>query len=150
MKEVESLYAQAINIIDSVADDLITASHHIHENPELNYEEFIASETLARVGAQHGLDVERSVFGVDTALASSVGNGPTVCVMSEYDALPMIGHGCGHNVIATAGLGAAIALGRILLTLADASCIWEHPQKKVVAEKLRWLVMELLKVSTWR
>ena len=113
MTKIDDLYAQAIDIIDSVADDLIAASHHIHDNPELNFEEFIASETLARVGQQHGLDVERSVYGVETALAASVGQGPTVCVMSEYDALPVIGHGCGHNVIATAGLGAAIALSRI-------------------------------------
>lgn len=113
MKDIESLYAQAISIIDSVASDLVAASHHIHENPELNYEEFIAAETLARVGHQHGLDIERSVFGVETALAASVGQGPTVCVMSEYDALPVIGHGCGHNVIAAAGLGAAIALSQI-------------------------------------
>jgi amidohydrolase len=109
----EELYERVHTIIDSIAKDLIEASHHIHAHPELNYEEYIASETLARVGATHGLEVERGVFGVDTALAAAVGEGPTVCVMSEYDALPGIGHGCGHNVIGTAGLGAAIALARI-------------------------------------
>lgn len=113
MSDATQLYERVNQIIDEIALDLIAASHHIHDNPELNYEEFIASETLARTGGNHGLHIERGVFGVDTALAASVGNGPTVCVMSEYDALPMIGHGCGHNVIATAGLGAAIALSQI-------------------------------------
>jgi len=109
----EELYARACAVIDDIASDLVQASHHIHAHPELNYEEFIASETLAVTGSKHGLDIERGVFGVDTALAASVGSGPTVCVMSEYDALPGIGHGCGHNVIAAAGLGTAIALSRI-------------------------------------
>lgn len=113
MNDVEKLYERAIKFVDDAADDLIAASHHIHAHPELNYEEFIAAETLTRTGQQHGLAVEKGVFGVDTALAAAVGSGPTVCVMSEYDALPVIGHGCGHNVIAAAGLGAAIALAQI-------------------------------------
>jgi amidohydrolase len=113
MNDAEKLYERAFGIIDDAAADLVAASHHIHAHPELNYEEFIASDTLARTGNQRGLAVEKGVFGVDTALAASIGSGPTVCVMSEYDALPAIGHGCGHNVIAAAGLGAAIALSHI-------------------------------------
>jgi amidohydrolase len=113
MSDVKDLYERAIAIIDRASSDLIAASHHIHAHPELNYEEYIASETLARTGQKHGLHVDTGAYGVDTALAASVGSGPTVCVMSEYDALPVIGHGCGHNVIAAAGLGAAIALSQI-------------------------------------
>ena len=110
---LNALRKHVIDVIDNAAADLVSLSHHIHANPELNFEEFIASESIARVGATHSLPVERNVFGVETALAAKIGSGPTVCVMSEYDALPGIGHGCGHNVIAAAGLGAAIALAQV-------------------------------------
>lgn len=107
------LQQRVVEIIDGISADLVAASHHIHAHPELNFEEHIAAETLAATGKRHGLEVEKGVFGLETSLAASVGDGPTVCVMSEYDALPEIGHGCGHNVIAAAGLGAAIALSKI-------------------------------------
>jgi amidohydrolase len=112
-KDLKELQTRVIEIIDGVASDLVAASHHIHAHPELNFEEVIAAETLARVGNQHQLPVEKGAFSLDTALQSRVGSGPVVCIMSEYDALPVIGHGCGHNVIGTAGLGAAIALSQV-------------------------------------
>lgn len=110
MTTVEELKQRACARIDEVAQDLIDASHHIHQNPELNYEEFIASELLTRLSSTNGLQVDRNAFGCETGFAGDIGSGPTVCIMSEYDALPEIGHGCGHNIIATAGLGAAIGL----------------------------------------
>ena len=110
MTTVEELKLRACARIDEVAQDLIDASHHIHQNPELNYEEFIASELLTRLSSTNGLRVDRNAFGCETGFAGDIGSGPTVCIMSEYDALPEIGHGCGHNIIATAGLGAAIGL----------------------------------------
>ena len=109
----EKLKQELSRIIDEIAPDLVAASHHIHANPELNFEEHIAADTLAKTANQHGLSVDKGVYGLETSLEAWVGSGPVVCVMSEYDALPEIGHGCGHNVIAAAGLGAAIALSRI-------------------------------------
>lgn len=110
MTIAEELKKRACARIDEVAQDLIDASHQIHENPELNFEEHIASELLARLSTTHGMPVDRNAFGCETGFTGDIGTGPTVCVMSEYDALPEIGHGCGHNIIATAGLGAAIGL----------------------------------------
>jgi amidohydrolase len=110
---IETLKERACLKIDSIAQDLVEASHTIHENPELNYEEFLASELLVRLANKHGLVTERDVFGCETGFVGDIGAGPTVCVMSEYDALPVIGHGCGHNIIATAGLGAAIGLSAV-------------------------------------
>ena len=115
--EVQELKDRACSKIDAIAQELIEASHTIHENPELNYEEYIASELLVRLANKQGLSTELNMFGCETGFAAETGSGPTVCIMSEYDALPEIGHGCGHNVIATAGLGAAIALS---LVAADA------------------------------
>lgn len=111
--EIALLKKQACDRIDSVASDLVSVSHQIHARPEQNYEEFFASELLVRVSNAHGLETELDAYGCETGFAGDVGSGPTVCIMSEYDALPDIGHGCGHNVIAAAGLGAAIGLASV-------------------------------------
>jgi amidohydrolase len=89
---------------------LVEASHQIHAHPELNYEERFAHDLLTRVLEDEGLQVERQAYGVDTAFVARAGStGPTIAVLCEYDALPGIGHACGHNIIATAGLGAGLA-----------------------------------------
>lgn len=112
-RDITELKELACRQIDDVAQDLVEASHSIHGNPEQNFTEFFASELLTRVANRHGVPVELGSFGCDTGFGADVGSGPTVCVMSEYDALPDIGHGCGHNVIAAAGLGAAIGLAAV-------------------------------------
>jgi amidohydrolase len=90
---------------------LLDVSHQVHAHPETNYEEHFAHELLTQVIEGEGLAVERAAGGIATAFRSTVeaGEGPTVAVMCEYDALPGIGHACGHNVIAAAGLGAGLA-----------------------------------------
>ena len=96
--------------VDALADVLIEVSHDIHAHPELCFEERHAHELLTAVLEREGLDVQRSAFGLDTAFDAVVGTeGPTIAVCCEYDALPGIGHACGHNVIAAAGLGAGLA-----------------------------------------
>jgi len=111
--EVDELKTAACNLIDKNSEVLISVSHEIHDHPEQNYEEVFASELLTRTANGLGVPVELGAFDCATGFSGDVGNGPTVCIMSEYDALPEIGHGCGHNVIAAAGLGAAIALASI-------------------------------------
>ncbi len=85
-------------------------SHQIHERPELGYEEHFAADLLAGSLEAHGVDVERGAYGLETSFAGRAGAGHHVVVCCEYDALPTVGHGCGHNVIAAAGLGAGLAL----------------------------------------
>jgi amidohydrolase len=111
--EVDQLKTRACNLIDKNAEVLISVSHEIHDHPEQNYEEVFASELLARTANGLGVPVELGAFDCTTGFSGDVGTGPTVCIMSEYDALPEIGHGCGHNIIAAAGLGSAIALASI-------------------------------------
>ena len=111
--EVDELKTTTCNLIDKNAEVLISVSHEIHDHPEQNYEEVFASELLTRTANGLGVPVELGAFDCATGFSGDVGTGPTVCIMSEYDALPEIGHGCGHNVIAAAGLGAAIALASI-------------------------------------
>jgi len=96
--------------VDELADTLLDASHRIHANPELNFEEHFAHELLTDVLEREGVPPARHAFDLATAFDAEAGStGPTIAVLCEYDALPSIGHACGHNIIATAGLGAGLA-----------------------------------------
>jgi amidohydrolase len=98
--------------VDGLAGELETLSRAIHDHPELGYQEAKAAAWLGEFLERHGLKVERGVGGVETAFRASLetGDGPTVAILCEYDALPGIGHACGHNIIAGAGAGAGAAL----------------------------------------
>ena len=115
MADVERVKQQVADEVERRADMLVEASHEIHSRPELCYEERFASGLLASMCEAEGLEVERPAYGLDTAFVARAGDGegPTVAVLSEYDALPGIGHACGHNVIATSGAGAGAALAAI-------------------------------------
>ena len=100
--------------IESAKQALFDLSKDVHAHPELNYEEFYSSGALAGFLEGNGLAVERGIGGVETAFRAVIpcggGDGPTIAVLAEYDALPEIGHGCGHNLIAMAAMGAALGL----------------------------------------
>jgi amidohydrolase len=107
---VDQLKQAALAEIDAIADRLVHVSREIHAHPELNYEEHFAHDLLADVLDDRGLAPVRGAYDVATAFEARVGDsGPEVAVLLEYDALPGIGHACGHNVIAAAGLGAGLA-----------------------------------------
>ena len=101
--------------VERLGDELESLSHRIHDNPELGYQEVKASGWLTEFLAGQGFKVERGVAGVDTAFRATIetGHGPAIAILCEYDALPAIGHACGHNVIATAGVGAGAALAAV-------------------------------------
>lgn len=93
---------------------LVEISHEIHDDPEIAFEEVRAANLVAAALRDAGFTATVGAFGVDTAIDASFGDGEfVVAICAEYDALPGIGHACGHNVIAAAGLGAAIALAAI-------------------------------------
>nr|MDQ6910850.1 M20 family metallopeptidase [Actinomycetota bacterium] len=100
--------------VDGLAVELADVSRRIHTQPELLFEEHFASRLLADSLATAGFEVERGAYGLETAFEARIdGDGPTVAVLCEYDALPGIGHGCGHNLIAAAGLGAGLAAAAV-------------------------------------
>jgi amidohydrolase len=104
------LLARARERVDALAGELVEASRAIHAHPELGFEEHHAHDLLTAALERHGMDVTRGAYGLDTAFEATAGSeGPVVVVCCEYDALPGIGHACGHNVIAAAGLGAGLA-----------------------------------------
>lgn len=94
---------------------LIQMSQEIHANPELLFEERKAAALLTEELEEHGFEVQRGVAGLETAFVATYGSGePVVGILAEYDALPKLGHACGHNLIAVWGVGAGIALKRAL------------------------------------
>ena len=113
----ETIYQKINDNIDAAADELIEASHQIHANPELAFKEFFACETLTGVLKEHDLEVETGVFTLETAFQSDLKgseDGPVAAILAEYDALPGIGHACGHNIIATTALGATLGLRGVI------------------------------------
>ncbi|WP_030722639.1 amidohydrolase [Streptomyces sp. NRRL F-2580] len=108
----DELYARLRRECGRRADDLWAVSRALHADPELAYEEHRAARLLTDELRQAGFAVEPGTAGLDTAFVARAGSGRGRCValLLEYDALPELGHACGHNLIAAAGLGAALAL----------------------------------------
>lgn len=100
--------------VDRLAPRLLRASRDIHAHPELNFEEHYAHDLLTDILEDSGLSPQRHAYNVATGFEARSGTqGYDVAVLCEYDALPGIGHACGHNIIATAGLGAGLAAAAI-------------------------------------
>ena len=105
------LKQQAEKHFSNVEEDLKEISHWMYEHPEIAFQEYETSARLSGYLADHGFDVEYPAYGLDTAFVARAGGpGPEVVICAEYDALPGVGHACGHDIIATAGLGAGLAL----------------------------------------
>ena len=112
--DVAALKRTVCDEVDRLAPSLIDVARQIHDRPELAFEEHFAHELLTATIEAEGVAPVRGAFGVDTAFTAEVGaEGPRIAVLCEYDALPEIGHACGHNVIAAAGLGAGLAAARV-------------------------------------
>jgi amidohydrolase len=101
--------------IDRARDDLVALSHRIHAHPECRFEETRSSAWTAGLLADAGLPVDAGICDLPTAFSCRVGDGPLhVAICAEYDALPSIGHACGHNVIAASAVGAGLALAPLV------------------------------------
>ncbi|MGA2412600.1 MAG: amidohydrolase, partial [Candidatus Binataceae bacterium] len=100
--------------VQSATPQLLELSHRIHANPELGFEEEKACAWLCETLADAGFKVESGVSGMPTAFSARAGSGPLhIAICAEYDCLPAIGHACGHNIIASSGVGAAIAIAKV-------------------------------------
>ncbi|MCI2426071.1 M20 family metallopeptidase [Candidatus Acetothermia bacterium] len=102
--------------VDKFRPQVVALSQDIYANPELKFEEYKAARWLADALTKAGFCVELGVAELDTALIAThpkISDGPTIAILAEYDALPGLGHACGHNLMAGASLGACLALGEI-------------------------------------
>jgi amidohydrolase len=110
--------ARAAAAVEAASAEIIDLSHRIHANPEPAFEEHRASAWVAEAIAAHGYEVERPAGSLETAVRGVLvggrgADGPRIGILAEYDALPGLGHGCGHNTMAASGVGAAIALAAV-------------------------------------
>jgi amidohydrolase len=104
----------ARKLIERAADDLVALSTDIHDHPELLFEEHWAAGKVANALESAGLEVTTGDYELETAVVGRAGNGPLhIVVCAEYDALPGVGHACGHNIIAAAAVGAGAALAAV-------------------------------------
>jgi len=109
-----SAKTEARRLVEQSRDSLVALSEAIHDDPELCFEEHHASERVAEALTRSGFEVELGICGLSTALRGRVGSGPlSLVICAEYDALPGVGHACGHNLIAASAVGAGMALAPI-------------------------------------
>ena len=105
------------SLVDEIFDELVEINHYIYENPELGNEEYKACKAHSDLLRKYGFEVEDRYLEIETAFRATYVSkkpGPTIAVMGEYDALPDIGHGCGHNMIGTIADGVGIVLSKIV------------------------------------
>lgn len=103
--------------VDAIQDKLWEISKTLYENPEIAFKEYKSSTLLSETLAEAGFTVERAVGNIETAFRAGIKGkdaGPSVAFLAEYDALPVIGHACGHNLIASAAVGAGLAMLAVL------------------------------------
>ncbi|MFD4181640.1 M20 family metallopeptidase [Rhodococcus sp. NPDC058514] len=103
--------SEVVGTVAAAASDLVALSHSIHAEPELAFEEHRSAAKVAELLSQRGFEIESPVAEMPTAFSASYGSGDLVIgILAEYDALPEIGHACGHNIIAASAVGAGLAL----------------------------------------
>ena len=138
MSKKENFRSRAINTIDTLKDDLLALSHDIFEYAELAFEEVKSSSRIKGFLAEHGFRV-RDVDGLPTAFVAEIGSGfPVIALMAEYDALPEIGHACGHNIIAAAAVGAGLGVNSFINESGGTVRVVGTPAEEGGAAKLSW------------
>jgi amidohydrolase len=137
MSRLDDVKKRAIDEIEARRDELIELSLRIHANPETAFQEAKAAGWLSDYLEAGGFAVERGICQIDTAFRASYGGGrPRVAFIAEYDALAGIGHGCGHNIIATAALGAAMATKAIVSEAEGAALVIGTPAEEAAGGKV--------------
>jgi len=130
---MDALRNEALGAIDAERGALVALADRLHDNPEVGYAERNGAAWVADFLAQHGFIVERPAGGVETAFVARIGAGsPRLALIAEYDALPGVGHGCGHNLIATGALGAAIGVAAVLPKLCGTLEVIGTPAEEVI------------------
>ena len=139
-KDIHNAVTQAV---ESLREELVGISLDIHSHPEINFEEHYSAKLLADALEQHGFKVERGVGGVETAFRGTIeggkGDGPTIALLAEYDALPDVGHGCGHNLIAISNLGAGLGIKAVMESLPGRLVVLGTPAEEGGGGKVRML-----------
>jgi amidohydrolase len=135
--EIGKLKSRVKDSVELQRQQLIQLSLYIHDNPELGFEEEKASAWLTGYLEDNGFCVERGIAGLATAFRATYGQGsPRVALLAEYDALPKIGHGCGHNIIAASAIGAAVGSKSTIDQLGGSVVVLGTPGEEVFGGKI--------------
>src|SRR5260370_34038715 len=134
---VEQLKKHVCEAIDRRAAQLIETADWIHAHPEIGHQEVEASKRLSGLLQAAGIPVEMGTAGMATAFKAELGgqqaDRPRVAILAEYDALPGLGHGCGHNLIGTSAVGAGLALKKLVTELPGSIWVLGTPAEESAA-----------------
>jgi amidohydrolase len=137
MSDRDQLKQKANADVDRRQKELIALSLAIHANPEIAFEEEKSAALLCNYLEANGLAVERGICDIPTAFRASIGSGaPRIAFLAEYDALPGVGHGCGHNIIGTASCAAGIALKPIVDEIGGTVLVIGTPAEEAAGGKV--------------
>ena len=146
----DSLKEKVSKEIDARRERLIEVSMAIHDEPELGHQEFKASALLVSELEELGFEVEKGTSGLSTAFKAvrrGKGEGPTVAIIAEYDALPELGHACGHNIIAASALGAGAGMSAVMDELDGTVIVFGTPAEEGYAENAGGKVLMLDEIT---
>ncbi|KPV64651.1 MAG: Thermostable carboxypeptidase 1 [Candidatus Bathyarchaeota archaeon BA1] len=133
MDKVSQVKGKVFCEIDPIKTRIIEISDALHANPEIGHQEHKAAELLTSELERHGFKVEKHIAGMPTAFKATyqgMSETPIVAFLAEYDALPGLGHGCGHNLIAAISVGAAIALSKVMPELPGTLVVFGTPAEE--------------------
>jgi amidohydrolase len=137
-EESRQIKEEAMRLAESISGEIFAFSRALYDDPELSLEETRASGRLVEALSMEGFRVERGVAGLPTSFVAEIRGGrpgPIVAILAEYDALPDVGHGCGHNLIAASALGAGRILSRLRERLPGEIRIIGTPAEETVGGK---------------
>jgi amidohydrolase len=135
--ELEDLKERIIAEVENHREALCQLSRQIHASPELGFQEYKAMAWLTEALESQGFSLERGIFDLPTAFRATCGKGhPVIALLAEYDALPDLGHACGHNLIAAAAIGAGIALKSIVADLGGRVIVIGTPAEELYGGKI--------------
>jgi amidohydrolase len=134
---MEELVQKIDEYLNSIHDELLEISRYIFQNPEVGFKEKKSSLKLVEVLKKNNFEVTYPVGGLETAFKATFSSGinkPHIAVLAEYDALPKIGHACGHNLIATAALGAGLAVSQLLTSIQGKVSVIGSPAEEILTD----------------
>jgi amidohydrolase len=137
--KAEEIKIRVENLVESLQKEFAELSKFIYDNPELGYEEFKSSKAHIDLLRKHGFTVEEGYLGINTAFRAeydSKKEGPTIGYLAEYDALPEIGHGCGHNILGTTSTGAGIVLSKLIDDIGGKVVVFGTPAEETSGAKV--------------
>ena len=137
MGVVDDMKRLVQNQVDSIGEEIIRIAEYIYNNPELGYAEFKASKLLTSTLEDRGFEVTRGLAGLPTAFKAVMkgkADKPVVGILAEYDALPDLGHACGHNLSGASAVGAALALAKLMPELPGTLMVFGTPAEEGVVE----------------